>query len=109
MAWTTLTSLAQLQELKTENHVFVVFKHSTRCVVSSMAKRNMEFDFGLLPENATIYLLDLLAHRDVSNYIAAYWKIRHESPQILVLKGDTCLYHASHQDIDIGRLLPFIS
>jgi hypothetical protein len=38
------------------------------------------------PTAATVYYLDLLAHRDVSNEIARKLDIRHESPQAIVLK-----------------------
>lgn len=109
MNWKTLTAIEQLHELATSGSVFVVFKHSTRCSVSSMAKRSVEFDFGALPDGFPVYFLDLIAHRDLSNYIADYWHVRHESPQLLVLQGDSCLYHASHQDIELTAVLPFIS
>ncbi|TDS13906.1 bacillithiol system redox-active protein YtxJ [Sphingobacterium paludis] len=109
MSWKPLTSIAQLEELSTTGSAFIVFKHSTRCSVSSMAKRNLEYDFKQLPADMPIYYLDLIAQRDVSNYIAEKWSIRHESPQLLVLKGDSCLYHASHQDIELPDALSAIS
>jgi len=109
MNWQPLTSVDQLLELASHPEPFVVFKHSTRCPVSSMAKRSVEFDFDQLPAGQKIYFLDLIALREISNLIAEKWQIRHESPQILVLKGDSCLFHASHQDINIQDILPFIS
>ncbi|WDF69225.1 bacillithiol system redox-active protein YtxJ [Sphingobacterium oryzagri] len=109
MSWSPLSSLAQLQALTAENRPFIVFKHSTRCSVSSMAKRNLEFDFNTLPADFPIYYLDLISLREISNFIADQWNIRHESPQLLVLQGDSCLYHASHQDIDLGEALAVIS
>ncbi|MEJ5055067.1 bacillithiol system redox-active protein YtxJ [Sphingobacterium sp. MYb382] len=109
MNWETLSSVEQLLELANQPQPFVVFKHSTRCPVSSMAKRSVEFDFDELPAGTKIYYLDLIALREISNFIAEKWKVRHESPQILVLQGDSCLYNASHQDINIQDILPFIS
>lgn len=109
MNWKTLTSIEELQALTASDETFVVFKHSTRCPVSSMAKRNVEFDFDKLPAGFPIYFLDLIALRNISNYIAGHWQVQHESPQLLVLKGDSCIYHASHQDIEVQSLLPFIA
>lgn len=109
MNWQPLTSVEQLVELANQPQPFVVFKHSTRCSVSSMAKRSVEFDFDQLPTDQKIYFLDLIALREISNFIAERWNIRHESPQMLVLQGDSCLFHASHQDISIPSILPFIS
>ncbi|KGE14255.1 bacillithiol system redox-active protein YtxJ [Sphingobacterium deserti] len=102
MSWKPLTSIAQLEELRAASSAFIVFKHSTRCSVSSMAKRNLEYDFKQLPADMPLYYLDLIADRDISNTIAEQWSVRHESPQLLVLKGDSCLYHASHQDIELA-------
>lgn len=109
MNWTTLSSKEQLEELAASGQAFAVFKHSTRCSVSSMAKRSLEYDFDTAPADSSIYFLDLIALREISNYIAEKWQTRHESPQILVLKGDTCLYDASHQDIELKAFLPLIT
>ncbi|WP_437920580.1 bacillithiol system redox-active protein YtxJ [Sphingobacterium sp. LRF_L2] len=109
MSWKPLSTIVELEELSQKNQVFFIFKHSTRCSVSSMARRSLEYDFHLLPPDMPIYLLDLIRLRDVSDYIAQHWDVRHESPQLLVLKGDSCLFHASHQDIELKQILPFIS
>lgn len=109
MSWTPLSSIQQLESLAATQQPFVVFKHSTRCSVSSMAKRNLEFDFSSLPAGFQVYYLDLISRRDISNAIAERWSVRHESPQLLVLKGDSCLYHASHQDIDLAEAMQAIS
>jgi len=109
MSWKPLTEQAQLEELAASNQPFLVFKHSTRCPVSSMAKRSVEYDFDLLPEGLTLYYLDLIQFRTLSNYVAEKWQVRHESPQLLLLQGDSCLYYASHQDIELKDVLSVIS
>ncbi len=109
MYWETLSSVDQLEKLAQENSAFIIFKHSTRCSVSSMAKRNLTMDFASTNNDSPIYYLDLIALREISNYISTKYNIQHESPQVLVLKGDTCLYHASHSDIELEAILPFIT
>ena len=50
------------------------------------------------------YFLDLIAHRDVSNYIAEAFSVYHESPQILLIQNGECTYETSHLDITVGDL-----
>lgn len=108
MNWIPLNTLAQLQEFLISDNPVVIFKHSTRCSVSAMAKRSLEFDKNLIPEDAKFYYLDLIAHRDISNKIAELWDIRHESPQILVIKGKECIYNASHSDIEMQDIVQYV-
>lgn len=109
MNWITLNSIAQLDEFLTSDDVIVIFKHSTRCPVSSMAKRSLEFDKNLLPQDAKVYYLDLIANRDISNKIAEVWSVKHESPQVLIIKGDKCIYNASHSDIEMQDIVKFLN
>lgn len=107
--WIPLNSLTELQQIVQSGNTAVILKHSTRCPVSSMAKRNLEFDKDLIPENSLFYYLDLIEYREISNEISKIWNIRHESPQILIVKGDNCLYHASHSDIEMHDIITYIS
>ncbi len=100
MNWTPLTDAAQLQEITTSAAPCVIFKHSTRCSVSSMAKRQFEFEEELVPESAKLYLLDLIRFRSLSNDVSERWSVRHESPQVLVIHRNRCIHHASHSDIE---------
>lgn len=107
MEWIALTSLAQLDEIQASGEKIAVLKHSTRCPISGMAKRGLELDADLIPEGAKFYFLDLIKYRDISNSIADRWSVRHESPQLLILEGPTCLYHASHEDVDMAVACSF--
>ena len=40
--WIPLNSLDQLQEILNSDQVCAIFKHSTTCGISGMAKRNLE-------------------------------------------------------------------
>ena len=83
----------------------VVFKHSTRCMISKTVLRNFErqiesetFD---LPK---FYYLDLLNHRDISNEIAQKFSVVHQSPQIVVIENGQVIHHASHDNIDLTQI-----
>lgn len=99
MNWKPLERIEQLQEIKTAKGYNILFKHSTRCSISMMVKRKFEQDWSALPPDTPVYFLDLLSHRDISAAIAETFGIRHESPQLLLLKDGECVYDASHGEI----------
>jgi len=45
MQWKNITDLTQISEIKQKEGYSLIFKHSTRCSVSSMAKRRFELDW----------------------------------------------------------------
>jgi bacillithiol system protein YtxJ len=108
MDWNKLESLSQLDEIKqlSEDKPVLIFKHSTRCSVSSMAwdrlKRNWKKeDF----EKITPYFLDLIRHRDISNQIASDFGVYHESPQVILVKDGIAVYDNSHMGISYGDIM----
>ncbi len=111
MLWHKLSDISQLQDIQNLSKeqsanglTVLIFKHSTRCSISSMALNRLETKWK---ENDKIptYYLDLLAHRDLSDEIAAMYSIKHESPQILLIKNGICVYHASHTNISASDIL----
>ncbi len=78
----------------------VIFKHSTSCSISAMAKNRMERSWQVPTEKADVYYLDLIAHRNVSNKIAEDFGVIHASPQVLVIKNGEAVYDNSHYGID---------
>src|SRR5690606_808372 len=105
MNWIALNTADQLEEIRNADAPIVIFKHSTRCPVSGMARRNVELEASLLPESTPAYFLDLIRFRDLSNQIAETWNVRHESPQILLIHNEECIYHASHNDINLAEVV----
>jgi bacillithiol system protein YtxJ len=105
MNWKTLTSEEQLQEINTESahQPVAVFKHSTRCSISSMAKARL--DRAAAPEGLTFYYLDLIAYRALSNKVAEIYNIPHESPQLLLIRNGECIYDESHTGILMDEIV----
>src|SRR6476660_1376175 len=99
--WNTLTNVAQLNAIRAKSFekAQVLFKHSTRCGVSSIALRRLE----KAPEitSADFHFLDLLRFRKISDKIADDFDIDHQSPQILVIKNAQCVYDESHLGINM--------
>lgn len=99
MIWVPLENIEQLQQIKKAAGYSLLFKHSTRCSISLMAKKKFEFEWDALPENTSIYFLDLLKHRAISNAIAEEFNVPHQSPQLLLIKDGKCVFETSHGDI----------
>lgn len=99
MNWIPLQNEDQLEEiiLNSNNKPQVIFKHSSRCSVSSMAKNRL--DKKDQPEGIDFYFLDLIKHRKISNKIADDFKVAHQSPQILIINHGKCVYDESHSGI----------
>lgn len=104
MNWIPLTELDQLESIRKKSFETpqVIFKHSTRCSISSTALNRLEREEA--PSNADFYYLDLIKHRAISNAIADKFNVYHESPQILVIKNGECIYDESHQGIRMNEI-----
>ena len=98
--WIPLTSIEQLDKIvaNSTNKTQAIFKHSTRCGISSMVIKQFEI---LHKEEVTVdfYYLDLLQFRAISNEIATRFGITHQSPQLIVLKNKKVVAHSSHHEI----------
>lgn len=105
MNWIALTNEAQLREIA-ENSVEkpqVIFKHSSRCATSSMAKSRLERNFQ--PVEIDFYFLDLIAYRSLSGKVAELFRVAHESPQVLLIKNKECIYEESHSGIRMDEII----
>jgi bacillithiol system protein YtxJ len=101
MKWEILSSEQQFLDLLDNESLFAIFKHSTRCSISSMAKNRVERDWDL---DFPIYYLDLIQYRSISNLIAAKSGIEHQSPQLIVFQNGLPVYDASHNAIDANEI-----
>lgn len=107
ISWKPFDSLQQLQDIihKSYTHRVFIFKHSTRCSVSSIAKLRLEDHWDQsLSENSEVFLLDVISNRDISKEVADYFQVHHESPQILIIENGECTHDASHFDITVEEI-----
>ncbi len=109
MNWKVIENSNQINEIKEASHhkLQLIFKHSTRCIISKMALKNFESDF-LLHDVIDAYYLDLIAYRNISNEIVEVFAVEHQSPQILLIKDGVAVYTASHESIDANVLTKII-
>jgi bacillithiol system protein YtxJ len=84
-----------LEQLFARSHEepVVIFKHSNTCPISAMAYSRMK-QFG-----DGVSLLVVQQSRELSRQVETRTGVRHESPQVLVLRRGQTVWTASHFDI----------
>ena len=111
MTWNDFTTEDQIDTIIKDSFGVpqLIFKHSTRCSISSMALNRFERQWDLANERVKPFYLDLIAYRKISNAIAEKFHILHESPQLLLIKNGECIYDTSHNDISVENFKDHIT
>lgn len=108
--WIPLTDLNQLEEIKhlSKTESVLIFKHSTRCGISSIVIKQFEKLFKEEHESLKVYYLDLLRYRNISDEVGYTFQVMHQSPQLIVVKNEVSVFNASHYDITLTDLTKFV-
>src|SRR5919199_4230340 len=93
--FTPVNDTETLEQLVTRSNKepVILFKHSTTCPISANAYRQMSQVKG------DVSLVVVQRARDVSNEIESRTGVRHESPQVVVVRNGEAVWTASHFDI----------
>ncbi|MDB4347822.1 bacillithiol system redox-active protein YtxJ [Bacteroidia bacterium] len=95
--WIGLNSPEQLDSiLNNKAGKSYIFKHSTRCSISTMAKARLD---SIAFDDGSFYYLDLLSYRSISNSIEEKFGIEHQSPQLIVLNEGKVIGSLTHNGI----------
>jgi bacillithiol system protein YtxJ len=108
MNWIKLEQESQLDQIVALSYTRpqAIFKHSTRCSISTVAKNRLD---NSSVDAIDFYYLDLLAFRNISSTIAERFNVYHESPQIILIKNGACIYDESHGGINIQDIVDAIN
>ena len=108
MNWERIENSGQLEELKKQSKEkpVLIFKHSSRCSVSSMALDRLyrnwkDTDF----EKVSPFFLDLISYRNISNQIAQEFGVFHQSPQVILIRDGKAVYDNSHMGINYREIM----
>lgn len=83
----------------------LIFKHSTECPISAGAYARLGAWLDTQGEKAPeVFLVKVIERRPVSKEIEANQKVKHESPQILLIKDKKTVWHTSHEKIDAAAI-----
>ena len=92
---------AKLESLLTDSSQkpVIVFKHSNACSISARAYREME-QLG-----DQVNILEVQTAREVSRELANLTGVRHETPQVIILRDGKAVWNASHFDVKAADVL----
>lgn len=102
-----LQSIEELSEVW-KAPVLVIFKHSTRCPVSAAAYQEVD-QFATLHPDVPVLLVKVIEQRRASGEVERRTAVRHESPQVLLVKGGVTVWHESHWRITADSLAGIVS
>jgi bacillithiol system protein YtxJ len=90
-----ITDESDLEELvaRSETEPVIIFKHSTTCSISAAAYRELQ-QLG-----TEVHLIEVQRYPSVSEEIEKRTGLRHESPQVIVLRRGKVVWDASHWQI----------
>jgi len=110
LPWIPLNAVQQLDLIKEKSSTKtqIIFKHSTRCGISSMVMKQFVSAYGFTEKEVDLYYLDLLNFRDVSNEVGSKFQVMHQSPQLLVIKNGVVVAHESHGAINEMNLNTYV-
>ena len=74
----------------------LLFKYSATCGTSAEALDELVAYLNESPADATYAMVTVQIHRDVSNEIARRLGVRHETPQVLLIRDGQVVWSASH-------------
>lgn len=85
----------RLQDLlqRSQTVPVIIFKHSTTCPISASAYREMQQVAN------EVNLIEVQSGRALSQKLEETLGIRHESPQVIVLRRGKAVWNASHWQI----------
>lgn len=93
---------------KSEERVQLLFKHSSRCATSYFARKSLENFPEERKAAVDFHMVDVIQQRQLSGRIADKFNIRHESPQLFILKDNEVIWHGSHSQVSSDSVLEVI-
>lgn len=104
--WIALNTEQQIEQIAEASKTMpcLIFKHSTRCSISTTAKSRLERNWNFDTTEIAPYYLDLLSYRAVSNKVADFFDVTHQSPQVLLIIDGVCVYEETHSAISVADI-----
>ena len=100
---TGATAEAALAGLPPTGLVYL-YKHSFRCGTSLIAREEVEA-FAAARPDVPVFQLDVVAQRALSQALTTLLKVRHASPQVILLRNHQPVWSATHSRITAPALI----
>lgn len=86
----------------------VIYKHSPRCWICSVSIGQVR-DVAEEADGVPVYLIDVIRDRPLSLEVERRLGVRHQSPQVIVVREGNAVWDASHIGVRAGRILEALS
>jgi bacillithiol system protein YtxJ len=108
--WISLNRDEQLNQISLSSRMKaqIIYKHSTNCGISGMVLKRLESSLEQSGYDADYYFLDVRRYRQLSDGVAGVYGVRHESPQMLIIKNSRAMATASHGAISEMDFDPYV-
>jgi len=104
----TLRGVHELDQALSDSHIRPVlfFKHSHTCGVSAEALDELRshIDGQVSSSLAQYAMVTVQTHRELSNAITERLGVRHETPQVILVRDGRVLWSASHFRVNVAEL-----
>jgi len=101
-----LDSLAVLDELlrDSEHLPLLLFKHSQTCGISAEALDELEAHIAEGGAAVRYAMVTVQTHQELSNVVSSRLGIRHETPQVILVRDGRAVWTASHFRVNAVEL-----
>ena len=105
MSYQKISSVVEFDRVleRSKSEVIALFKHSSTCELSAVAKLEM------VKVKLPVFELTVQTARPLSNHVEAHFGIRHESPQVILIHQGEPIHHASHRAIKADSIHAAVS
>ena len=86
-----------------QSGLVLLYKHSPICGTSRRAEKEVA-EFAAVHSEVPVYRLDVVAERSLARTLAEALGVTHESPQAILLKDRSVVWHGSHGEITADKL-----
>ena len=103
---TQLTDLSGLESAIAESNErpVLLFKHSRYCGVSAEALDELQSHIDGTAADVAYRMITVQTHRPISDAVAQRLGLRHETPQVILLRDGKIVWNASHFRITASQL-----
>lgn len=94
---------ADAASLLARHPTHIIYKHSPTCSLSFVAEEQVR-RYADVGESLPVIMIDVIGQRAMSNAIEEATGVRHESPQVLLVRDGRVAWHTSHRGVTVSAL-----
>ncbi len=85
--------------------VHIIYKHSFACSVCIFTMNSLERELDAISGFGTPHFIDVREQRSLSDRVAERSGVRHESPQVVIIRDGQAFWTASHGEVRSDSVL----